>query len=200
MERTLMLVLVLKVNGWGGEKKSESFHWDREGKKRWIFSAFLFFSDHPLTSRKGYAVAGSSAETNARLVLARSCYSLREKKERSRLREGSGKEGAPSSRRERQEKTTASFSPLAQSLSFSSSLCGLSALRKPRTWLGQLTMVSWKACGAAIVVKRIDGRWAQRRRRTNATQVFFFTWRSLSLFLSVRPRRALVTRRVEITR
>ena len=79
-------------------------------------------------------------------------------------REGSG-EGAPSSGAEDREaeKQPLSLSPsLSAAISISLPACH-SALRKTHTWLGQLTMVSWKACDAAMSFffqkeeKSIDG-------------------------------------------
>ena len=85
-------------------------------KKKMIIFVFSLLSSssslhsyHPLTSRKGYAVAGSSADTNARLVLARSCcycwlfVEEREETEVEVEKKGSGKEGASSSRRRQRD-------------------------------------------------------------------------------------------------
>jgi len=51
-------------------------------------------------------------------------------------------------RHRREDRETEKRQP--PSLSLSLSLRDTDAPRKTRTWLGQLTTVSWKACGAAM--------------------------------------------------
>jgi len=53
-------------------------------------------------------------------------------------------------RHRREDRETEKRQPPSLSLSLSLSLRDTDAPRKTRTWLGQLTTVSWKACGAAM--------------------------------------------------